>query len=341
MFEMSGHNRTVAWNALRVAVPDKGPRKGPRRRRFPSPGTLETTLAFAREPRMSLSAMLPVVKPRGYVPPTLQAGLEPFPGYRLHRFRGRGGCGEVWEARTPAGRSVALKVMSCSSGRTATEEVRSIQIVRRLSHPNLLRIDRVWAYENYLVIAMELADLSLEDLLHSSLAEVRAPLAATDVCLCLGQVAEALDFCNRRQHELDGQRISIQHCDVKPSNCLLCGDTVKLSDFGLASKLTSPWKLHRRAGTLDFAAPEVFQGQLSEHTDQYALAVSYCLLRSGRLPFPDSPVSFRNDYVRPEPTLKMLSAAERPVIARALAPFPQNRWPSCGEFIASLTAVLS
>jgi serine/threonine protein kinase len=188
---------------------------------------------------------------------------------------------------------------------------------------------------------MELADLSLEDLLHASLAEVRAPLAAMDVCLCLSQVAEVLDFCNRRQHTLDGQRVSIQHCDVKPSNFLLCGDVVKLSDFGLASKLTTPWKLHRRAGTLDYAAPEVFQGQLTERTDQYALAISYCRLRGGRLPFTDSPASFRCDYVRPEPNLMMLSAAERPVIARALAPFPQDRWPSCSELVTRLTAVVS
>jgi serine/threonine protein kinase len=116
---------------------------------------------------------------------------------------------------------------------------------------------------------------------------------------------------------------------------------VKLSDFGLASKLTSPWKLHRRAGTLDFAAPEVFQGQLTERTDQYALAVSYCRLRGGRLPFSDSPTSFRRDYVRPEPDLTMLSPAERPVIARALAPFVQDRWPSCNELIGRLGAVVN
>jgi serine/threonine protein kinase, bacterial len=290
---------------------------------------------------MGLSAMLPALKPRIQGSPSLDAGQEPFPGYRLRRFLGRGGCGEVWEARTPDGESLALKVMPCTAGRTATEEVRSIQVVRCLSHPNLLRIDRVWAYENYLVIAMELADLSLDDLLRASLTEVQAPLAPMDVCLCLTQVAEVLDFCNSRHHTIDGQRVSIQHCDVKPSNFLLCGDTVKLSDFGLASKLTSPWRLHRRAGTLDYAAPEVFQGQLTERTDQYALAVSYCRLRSGRLPFPDTPASFQRDYVRPEPVLTKLSPAEQPLIARALAPFPQDRWPSCSELIAQLTAVVS
>src|SRR5262249_31331118 len=127
--------------------------EGPPRRRLPYTGALAIPRVLRLRLRMSrLSAMLPAVKPRAQLPPSLPAGLEPGNGYRLRRFLGRGGCGEVWESRTPDGGSVALKVMPCSGGRTATEEVRSIQVVRCLSHPNLIRIDRVWAYENYLVI---------------------------------------------------------------------------------------------------------------------------------------------------------------------------------------------
>src|SRR5205823_6311166 len=99
------------------------------------------------------------------------------------------------------------------------------------------------------------------------------------VSLNLTQAADALDFMNKRQHMLEGRRIAFQHCDVKPSNMLLFGDRVKLSDFGLASTTSSMMKSHSRSGTLEYAAPEVFQGRLSEWTDQYALAVTYCLLR--------------------------------------------------------------
>src|SRR5207245_8474 len=77
------------------------------------------------------------------------------------------------------------------------------------------------------------------------------PIAPAKVCSWLAQVAEALDYCNS-QHHFDGQRVAIQHCDVKPSNFLLFGHTVKLSDFGLASLLSSPWKGHRQAGTPDY-----------------------------------------------------------------------------------------
>src|SRR5947209_16690599 len=43
------------------------------------------------------------------------------------------------------------------------------------------------------------------------------------------------------------------------------------------------------SGTPDYAAPEVFRSRLSNRTDQYALAITYCQLRGGRLPFPDTP----------------------------------------------------
>jgi serine/threonine protein kinase len=290
---------------------------------------------------MILADLLPALPVQGRGQPTFNAALEPYPGYHLRRFLGRGGCGEVWEAQKPDGRRVALKLMQCGANNAAAEEIRSIQLMRNLMHPNLLRVERVWAYRSYLVIAMELADICMDGLLQAYQAKFDTPIAPEHVCLCLAQVAEVLDFCNRQQHQVNGQCVAIQHCDVKPNNFLLCGTTVKLSDFGLASTLSSPWKTHRRGGTLDYAAPEVFRGQLSDRTDQYALAVSYCLLRGGRLPFRDTPRSFRRDYVRPAPDLSMLSDKEKPLIARALSPFSQDRWPSCSELIDHLTTAVS
>lgn len=120
---------------------------------------------------------------------------------------------------------------------------------------------------------------------------------------------------------------------------MLCGDTVKLCDFGLASPTTSALRSHRRAGTLDFTAPEVFQGRLSNWTDQYALAVSYCQLRGGKLPFANCPRHFEGTYSRPAPDLSMLPPQERAIVARSLAPVPLDRWPTCTELIAQLAAL--
>jgi len=272
---------------------------------------------------------------------SLRMDKEVCPGYRLGRLRGRGGFGSVWEATKPSGLVAALKFLPCRDNLAAAQEIRSIQVVHHIRHPHLVRIDEVWTHRGYVVITMELADGSLLDLLEAYQSEFGTPLVAHDVCFYLSQAAQALDFLNSRQHLIEGQRVAIQHCDIKPTNLLLFGEKVKLSDFGLASVTSAPLKSHRRAGTLEYAAPEVFQGRLSDWTDQYALAVTYCHLRGGSLPFSDTPKNFTNNYVRPQPDLSMLPPAERMIIARALSPIPSERWPSCRELISQLTKQLT
>jgi serine/threonine protein kinase len=257
------------------------------------------------------------------------------PGYHLRRLRGRGAFGQVWEAETDAGQPVALKFLPCA-GDQAGMEVRSLQLLRDHVHPGLARIDKVWSAAGCLVVAMELADGSLADLLDVYRAELGTALPRDHLVPLLAQAAEALDFLNTRQHYVHDQWVTFQHCDVTPANLLVFGEAVKLSDFGLTTALTSHEKRHQRAGTPAYAGPEVFRGRVSEHTDQYALAVCYCLLRGGRLPYPDSPTTFEPGYVRGAPDLSMLDPDERPAVSRALAPVPQDRWPSCGELVARL-----
>jgi serine/threonine protein kinase len=267
--------------------------------------------------------------------------MEPYPGTHLGQLLGKGGFAEVWDAQTADGKSIALKFLPSRGDMSTANEIRAIEQVRKLHHPNLIHVDRVFLNWGYIIVAMELAEGSLTDLLDAYRTEFGTPIVPEQVCIYLNQVADALDFLHSRQHLVENQRVAIQHCDIKPSNMLLFGDTVKLADFGLSSVTTAKRQGHRKAGTLDYTAPEVFRGELSDQTDQYALAVSYCLLRGGRLPFPDTPQKFSETYVRPEPDLSMLGEAERPIIARALSVAPQNRWPSCVELISNLRKAIS
>ncbi len=268
----------------------------------------------------------------------LLSGAEPFPGYRLVKPIGRGGWSEVWRARQPEGGECALKFMPCDPGLGPSQEVRALQALRHIKHPYIMETRQVWCCSGYVVVVMDLCDGSLLDLLDVYLRELDAPMSPDHVCFYLGQAAEAIDFLNSRRHEVHGQRMAVRHCDVKPSNLLITGQAVKLADFSLAVPTTATMWYHRRSGTPVYCAPEVFQGWLSDRSDQYALAVSYYQLRTGRLPFHDTPGAITPHYVRPVPDLSGVSAAEREVLRRALAPVPQDRWPACAEMMQRLNA---
>lgn len=269
----------------------------------------------------------------------LHSGSVPFPGYKLGHLLGKGGWGEVWCAHDADGKPCALKFMQ-QRNVASVYEIRALNAIKELRHPNLLAIDKIWSAPGYLVLQMELADGSLHDLLDVYYTELNHPITAEHVCFFLRQAAEAIDFFNARQHLVNGQRMAFRHCDVKPSNFLLVGDTVKLADFSIAFATGSTMVTHTRNGSLDYAAPEVFRGWYSSQGDQYSLAVTYYQLRTGRFPFPRA-AGFTSNFERPPPDLSGLELEEARVLHRALSSVPQDRWPSCREMIAALSASIA
>lgn len=270
----------------------------------------------------------------------LQSGMEPFPGYRLRKLLGYGSFAEVWETQASDGSLLALKFLPAEREGAAPAELRSLQSIRQLCHPHLTHVHRVWCHLGYIIVAMELADGSLADLRNTYKEQFGSEIIPEHVCLLLSQAATALDYLNTQQHQLGGKRVMIQHRDIKPSNLLLFGETVKLADFGLASTMTGWVVPQSPAGTPDYAPPETYRGRLTRYSDQYSLAVSYCELRGGRLPFPGRPRMFHPNYNPPPPDLSMLPPEERPILARALASIPEERWPTCCDLVDQLARLL-
>lgn len=266
---------------------------------------------------------------------SLVAAGEVHRGYKLTQLLGKGAYGSVWEANNYAGQKVALKFLPSADKRANRQEIKTTQMIAHLSHPNLTPMYEVWSYENYFVVAMELAEGSLHDLFDAYQAECGTPIDSDELGPLMMQAAEGIDFLNARRHEHEGRTVAIQHCDIKPSNLLLFGDTLKLADFGLSCVTTVPIMIHKPIGTPAYMAPEVMMGRLSDKSDQFSLAATYVQMRTGKLPWgPDPPAS---DYqMWPAPDLSELPSRERPIIGRALSNVPQERWPTCVEMMARL-----
>src|SRR5262245_66083791 len=131
------------------------------------------------------------------------------------------------------------------------------------------------------MIVMELADKNLLDVLAEHQASGRDGIPRDESLALLSEAAEALDLMNF-QHDL-------QHLDIKPANLFVLGGHLKVADFGLVFSLegVGPAEAVHRSGGITplYAAPELLQGSISRHSDQYSLAVVYQEMLTGTHPF--------------------------------------------------------
>ena len=259
------------------------------------------------------------------------------PGYRLVTPLGKGGFGEVWKAEGPGGFPLALKFVRLA-GPVGAAELRSLEVLKGIHHPNLLSTFGAWKVGPRLIIAMELADRTLGDRLREARAAGLPGIPGSELLEYLLEAAKGIDFLNEPRHALGGKAgVRLQHRDIKPANILLVGTGVKVADFGLIRLLEHSYASHTGALTPAYAAPEFFAGQTSPSSDQYSLAVAYCELRGGQLPFRGSMAVLMYGHVNSPPDLTMLPPAERSAVARALAKRPADRWPRCRAFVEALT----
>jgi hypothetical protein len=199
--------------------------------------------------------------------------------------------------------------------------------MKTVRHPNLVSLFGAWHRDNWLILAMELCDRSLQDRLTEALDQGLPGIPLHELLGYMSDAANGLDALNASQ---------VQHRDIKPANLLLLASGVKVADFGLAKALEQTVASNSGAGTLAYTPPESFKGKLAKQSDQYSLAVTYYYLRTGELLFKGNQAKVMYGHLEEQPDLSKLWPAEAAVIGRALAKEPRKRWESCRAFVSEL-----
>ncbi|MGL5095705.1 MAG: serine/threonine-protein kinase, partial [Planctomycetia bacterium] len=253
------------------------------------------------------------------------------------RLLGEGGFGEVWESIGPGGIHVAIKrIHGAISEQAVDRERASLDLIcsGKLRHPFLLQVFCWWIHQERLYIVMELAESSLNDRLKECQKAGRPGMSREELQQLMIDAAAALDFLNHKKN--------ILHRDVKPANMLLMGGRLKLCDFGLSrmsedlARLTG--QTTQGAGTPAVIAPEIINGYQSMHSDQYSLAATYFMLRTGRPIFRGSIAEVRRKHLDEPPNFDdpVLTNAERRALKRGLAKSPKDRFANSTELVAAL-----
>ena len=284
---------------------------------------------------------VPTTESGAYRPYTKSPGDEPLSGYTLVEPLGRGGFGEVWKCEAPGGLLKAIKFVSgaqTDDGRgpeRMVQELDAFQQIKALRHPFLLTLERVEVVGDELVMVMELADRQLQDRFRECRTCGLPGIPRDELLAYFADAAEALDMI--------GAKYGLQHLDVKPANLFLVAGHVKVGDYGLVARLDPDGvKAGHRGLTPKYVAPEALCGEPSPRSDQYSLALVYQELLTGTFPYTGrTPQQLMLQHVSSKPDLSNLPPVDQPIVARALAKVPEERFGSCLEFIQALMAVAS
>jgi serine/threonine protein kinase len=236
---------------------------------------------------------------------------------------GAGSFGEVWRvqlcrAGLPTGIEKAVKLSYQSfEGELSQRELRVLALVRHHQSPFIVTVDEYGELDGRFYLAMELA----EGTLRGRLAACRGSgtLLPRQLVTHIREAAEGLDY-------LHG--MNIVHGGIKPDDILLVDGRAKIADFGLFhDSNTRPGHFAVPSpSTAVCMSPELRRGETSIHSDQYALACTYCWLRLGR--------PLRRG--RRDDEASTFTEAEQAVLRRALAEQPADRFPSCVAFAQAL-----
>ena len=102
------------------------------------------------------------------------------------------------------------------------------------------------------------------------------------------EILSQLDKLHSFQAVIDGQRRSVVHGDIKPSNIQIgTNDEVRLLDFGIAKALTfTHSRTHLGLGSPSYCSPErLSRGQVDRHADLWAVGVTLYEMVAGVPPY--------------------------------------------------------
>ncbi|KAF9266954.1 hypothetical protein L218DRAFT_996486 [Marasmius fiardii PR-910] len=204
--------------------------------------------------------------------------------FQLGNCIGRGQFGSVYRAlNLNTGQMVAVKRIRLEGLKEeeVTQLMKEVDLVKRLSHPSIVKYEGMARDADTLSIVLEYAE-------NGSLGQTLRAFGKLNERLVASYVVRILEGLHYL-HQSD-----VVHCDLKAANILTTKNgNVKLSDFGVSLNMRAMEReIKDVAGTPNWMAPEVIELKgASPKSDIWSLACTVIELLTGRPPYADIPNS--------------------------------------------------
>jgi eukaryotic-like serine/threonine-protein kinase len=308
----------------------------------------------------SLDPARPSGDKAGSVTPDVRSVLLPrsFGRYVLFDFIGKGGMAEIYLAQQKmqlagARLCVVKQILPGLAGDPKFSEmlVHEAKLAARLSHANVVQMLDLGREDERLFIAMEYVEgFDLNGLL-GQCSRTKVPLPFEVAVHVVREALRGLDYAHRRKGD-HGEPLGIVHRDVSPSNLLLSFEgEVKVCDFGIAhanDTIAAGSAAHETdealRGKAGYMSPEHARGEaVDARADVFAAGIILWELVAGRRMYKggDARGGLLEQARRAE--VPMLPARNMPqeealraVVAKALTPDREARYPSAGAMLRDL-----
>ncbi|XP_031236164.1 sperm motility kinase Z-like [Mastomys coucha] len=195
--------------------------------------------------------------------------------YTVLKTLGQGGTTEVRLcSHRLTGAHVVVKGL-VNRGRWSEPMVPEVEIMKMLSHPNIVSLLQVIETEQNIYLIMEVAQG--QQLRHR--VQEAGCLKEDEARSIFVQLLSAIEYCHGE---------GIVHRDLKPDNVIVDEHgNIKIIDFGLGARFVPGQKLQRLCGAFQFIPPEIFLGHPYDgpKVDMWALGVLLYYMVTGFVPF--------------------------------------------------------
>ncbi|KAJ0681296.1 putative protein kinase CAMK-CAMKL-CHK1 family [Helianthus annuus] len=245
--------------------------------------------------------------------------------YELGQLLGYGAFAKVyygWDIESK--QSFAIKAINkqrIMKGGLTGHVKREISAMRRLHHPNIVRLQEVLASQKKIYFVLEFAKGG------ELFSKVSKSRFSEDLSRrYFQQLISAIGYCHSR---------GVYHRDLKPENLLLDENwNLKVTDFGLSAvtcddQVQSDGLLHTMCGTPAYVAPEILakKGYDGAKVDIWSCGIILYVLNAGFLPFndPNLMVMYRKIFKGEFRVPKWTSPELKRLLSRLLDTNPNTR----------------